>query len=472
MTTTLHNPAVAEVSDIDRSARCSLSFLIIFALGWLVIGGALALLNLIQAHSPAVLSDCAWFTYGRLQAIQETALVYGWLFNAGLAVGLWLLIRLGGAPLRGANYVGIGALFWNLGLTLGLVSIAAGELTSFSLLQLPHYVQPLLLVAFAACAAPGVLAWTGRRAETTYASQWYVVAALFLFPWFFSVTQVMLFFKPVRGVLQNALGAWYGQSLLSLFLAPLSLAVLYYLLPKIKGKVLSAYDSAIYGFWTLVLFGSWTAGRHLIGGPVPAWIPTVAVGASALMLFHYLIVALNLRGIFSSGGVVLGFAGAGFAAYLLAGVVDVIFALRGPASITQFTYFQQAQLQLSLASFSLIIFAAIYYLAPRLYGAAWPSSALVRAHYLASLIGLAVLVTSLAVAGWRQGVALGDAEVSFIEIATRTKPWLQVATAAQALLVVGSLALLVNFLRLMLCKPGPEPSAQFRQPQPLEATAS
>ena len=473
MTTILHNPAAAEVSDIDRSARCSLSFLIFSALGWLLAGGVLALLNLIQVHTPSFLADCAWFSYGRLQALQETALFYGWTVNAGLAVGLWLLIRLGGAPIRGANYVGVGAVFWNLGLTLGLVGIAAGEMTSFSLLQLPSYIQPLMLVAFAACGAPGVLAWTGRRAESTYATQWYVVAALFLFPWFFSVAQVMLLFAPVRGVLQNAVAAWYGQNLLSIFLAPLAIAVLYYIVPKIKGQVLPTYDFAIYGFWSLVLFGSWTGGRHLIGGPVPAWIPTIAIAAAALLLFHHIIVALNLRGVFSTeGNVVLKFAAAGFAGYLLTGIGDAVFAMRGPAVVTHFTFFQQAQLQLALASFTLIVFAGLYYLVPRLFGAAWPSAGLVQAHYMASLLGFVLLVASLAIAGWLQGVALNNAELSFVAIATQTRPWLQVATAAQALLVLGNLAMLVHFVRILLSKSKAESAAQFHQPQALEASAS
>lgn len=473
MTTTLHSPTSAEVSDIDRSARCSLSFLIFSALAWLVVGGALALLNLLQLHSPSLLADCMLLTYGRLQALQETVLIYGWSINAGLAVGLWLLLRLGGAPIRGANFVTVGALFWNLGLTLGLVGIATGEMTSFSLLQLPRYIQPLMLVAFAVCAAPGVLAWTGRRAETTYASQWYVVGALFLFPWLFSVAQVMLLFAPVRGVLQNAVAAWYGQNLLSLLLAPIAVATLYYLLPKIKGRVLPSYDFAIYGFWSLILFGGWMGGRYLVGGPIPAWIPTVAVAASSLVLFHHVILAINLRGVFaSSGSTVLKFAAAGFAAYLVSGVVDAIFAMRGPAGITHFTYFQQAQVQLSLAAFSLVMFAGIYYLAPRLFGIAWPSTSLIRAHYLSVMIGFAVLIGSLAVAGWLQGTALNHADTSFAAIAAQTRPWLQVATAAQALLLFGNLALLIHFMRLALSKPSEESAAQFRQPQVMEASVS
>src|SRR5690606_6192018 len=107
-------------------------------------------------------------------------------------------------------------------------------------------------------------------------------------------------------------------------------------------------------------------GRHLIGGPVPAWVPTVAIAAAAMLLFHYIIVGFNLRGVFSTNGsVVLKFAAAGFAGYLLTGIGDAVFAMRGPALVTHFTYFEQAQLQLALASFSLVVFAAVYYLAPR-----------------------------------------------------------------------------------------------------------
>lgn len=473
MTTPLPNPVSAEVSDIDRSARCPLSFLIVSALGWLLAGGLLALLNLIQLHTPGFLADCAWFSYGRLQALQETALIYGWTVNAGLAVALWVLVRIGGAPLRGANFVAVGGVFWNLGLTLGLVGIATGEMTSFSLLQLPRYIQPLMLVAFAVMAAPGVLAWTGRRAEATYASQWYLVAALFMFPWFFSVTQVMLLFAPVRGVLQSAASAWYVQSFLSLFLAPIAMAALYYLLPKIKGKVLPAYDFAVYGFWALILFGGLGGGRLLVGGPLPAWIPTLSAAALSIVLFHHLIVLINLRGVFSaSGSLVLKLAGAGLAAYLIAAVVDAVFSMRGPAAVTHFTLFQQAQLHLSLAAFSLIVFAAIYYLAPRLFATAWPSAGLIRAHYLSTMLGFAALIVALAVAGWLQGQGLGNPETSFADIAARTRPWLQVATAAQALLLFGNLALVLHFVRLACGKSPAAGSAEFRQPQALEVSAS
>jgi len=472
--TTSSSPALAEVSDLDRSARWPLAFLILASLGWLVFSGFTALLNTLQVLEPRLLADCEWFIYGRLQAIQESAFLYGWAVNAALAVGLWLLVRLGGAPLRAANWVAVGALFWNLGLTLGLGGIAAGHMTSFALFQLPDYIQPLMLAAFAAMAAPGVLAWTGRRERPTFASQWYVVAALFLFPWAFSVAQVMLLFAPVRGVLQPIIATWFGQNFLGLFLAPIAIAVLYYLLPKIKGQVLPAYDFAPYGFWALLLFASWTGGRHLIGGPVPAWLPTTAIAAASMLLFHHLILALNLRGLFAPGGsLALKFAAGGLAAYLLSGLSDAVFSMRGLSVITHFTYFEQAQTQLFLGAFSLSIFAAIYTLAPRLLGIVWPSVTLIRAHFLASFIGIPVLVLVLALAGWQQGVALADAEIPLRTIAANTRPWLQVAAAAQAVLLFGNLTFLVHFAGLLcFSRRGGASIAQFRQLQALEATAS
>jgi cytochrome c oxidase cbb3-type subunit 1 len=121
----------------------------------------------VQLHTPGFLAGCAWLTYGHTQALQETAFVYGWLANAGLALGLWVLARLGGESLRAGNWVIVGSLFWNLGVTLGLVGIMAGDATGHALFQLPRYVQPLLLVAYGAIAVAGVLAWSGRRSEAT-----------------------------------------------------------------------------------------------------------------------------------------------------------------------------------------------------------------------------------------------------------------------------------------------------------------
>ena len=472
MTTAPTAAETAEVTEIDTSARWPLLLLLGSALLWLVFSGILALVNLVQLHTPTFLADCSVLTYGRSSAMQETAFVYGWAANAGLAVALWLLGRLGGAPLRSLNWVVAGTLFWNLAITLGLVGIATGDMTSNAWLHLPRYVLPMMLVAYGTIAVPGVLAWTGRRKEMTFAAQWYAVAALFLFPWIFSIAQMMLVFAPERGVLQALVAGWFVQGAWTLWLAPLALAAGYYLVPKITGRVIPSYDFAALSFWTLLFVGAWTGGRHLIGGPVPAWVATIAVVSCALLLFHYIVVAVNLRGAFSGGGSsVLKFVGFGVIAYVAGGFLDAATALRSLAVHTQFTFFSEGQSQLALnGAFSMMIYGAVYFLAPRLTGRAWPSGALIRAHYAAAVLGTVVLVVALLGAGWVQGHDLNDAAIPFAKIAGYLRPWLLAATAGQALLLLGNLLLATHLLWLVAAKSAAP--AAFSPAPAMEASVS
>jgi cytochrome c oxidase cbb3-type subunit 1 len=349
----------------------------------------------------------------------------------------------------------------------------AGDATGHALFQLPRYVQPLLLVAYGAIAVAGVLAWSGRRSEATFASQWYVFAALFLFPWLFSVAQVTLLWVPLRGVLQAITAGWYAQGVFSLWLAPLALAVAYYVVPKVTGRVLPAYQFASVGFWTLIVIGSWTGGRHLIGGPAPVWISSLAIASCSLLVFHYFIVLLNLRGAIAGGGTVLNLTAFGLLAYVLGGVADAFTSIRGFAVITQFTFFTQAQQQLALyGGISMLFFGALYFALPRLTGKAWNSGALVSGHAVLSVVGVLLLVVSLGGAGWVQGHELLNPAAKFSDIALLTRPWLLAATAAQAVLLLGNLILVVNFLQTLAAKPVVSTAPLFRAPATMEATAS
>lgn len=463
-----------EVSAIDASARFPLLLLVGSALVWLVLSGLLALVNFVQLQSPSFAEACSVMTYGRAAAMQESAFIYGWAANAGLAVVLWILARLGGSPLRSLNWITFGTVFWNSALLLGLIGIATGDATANAWIHLPRYVLPIMVVAHGAISVAGVLAWTGRRQEMTFASQWYAVGALFLMPWLFTAAQVMLVFVPERGVLQPLAAAWFVQGAWSLWLAPLALAAAYYLVPKISGRAISNYDFATLGFWALLFIGPWTAGRHFIGSPLPAWVATLGGVATALVLFHYLIVGLNLRATFSSGGsTVLKFVAFGLSAYVIGGIVDAITAFRGVAVITQFTHFSEAQVQLALTgAFSMTLFGAIYFMIPRITGQAWPSGGMVKFHYFAALLGTVGLVGSLAVAGWIQGHDLNDASVKFGDIAGHIKIWIELATAAQALLVLGNLVLLLHLLRLVAANFKAPVPGNFQAGATMEATAS
>jgi cytochrome c oxidase cbb3-type subunit 1 len=462
----------SELTPTDSSSRVPLLLLLASGLVWLAISGVLALLSAIQLHAPGFLSGCPLLTYGRSTVLAETAFVYGWLANAGLALALWILGRLAGEPLRAQNWVVGGTLFWNIGVTGALIGVAVGDATGFEFLGLPRYVQLTMLFSYAAIAVSGLLAWSERLRQVSFAAHWYAAAALFLFPWILSIAHVMLFAAPVRGVVQAVVAAWFAQSAWTLWMAPLALTVAYYVVPKVTGKVIPSYEFAFLGFWCLIIVGGLTGGRHLLGGPVPAWIPSVAVVSCALLLFHTAVVMLNLRGAFSGSGIALKFIAFGLAAYFVGAIADALTSFHAVAAHTQFTYFDEAQKQLALyGAASTLLFGGIYYALPRITGKAWLSGGLVKAHLGLSIAGILILIGSLTIASVAQSQGLLDPSVSFADIAKNTRPWLMASCAAQAILLLGNLLFLLNFYGTSCMILKLSPPASFNPPAELETHA-
>jgi cytochrome c oxidase cbb3-type subunit 1 len=436
----------SEVTPVDSASSCTLLLLLGSGLVWLIVAGLLGLVAALQLRSPEFLASCPILTYGRTTVLAETAFVYGWLANAGLALVLWVLGRLAGEPLRAQNWAIGGALFWNVGVTGALIGVACGGATGFALLGLPKYVQLILFISYAAIAVSGLLAWAGRLRRVSFASHWYGAAALFLFPWLLSIVHVMLFAVPARGVMQPIVAAWFAQSVWTLWLAPLVLSVAYYVVPKVTGRVLPSYEFASLGFWTLIFVGGLTGGRHLLGGPVPAWIPSLAVVSCAMLLFHTLVVFLNLRGAYGASGIAVKFIAFGLSAYVLGAVVDMLTSFHGIALHTQFTLFDEAQKQLALyGAATTVLFGGIYFALPRITGKAWLSGGLVKFHLTLSVVGILLLLGSLTIASATQSQELLDPKIPLGDIAAHLHVWLTAAAAAQAILLLGNLAFLLNF---------------------------
>lgn len=444
-TPTAEPTAPAENTVVEVAGRLPLLLLAGSAIAWLLLSGILTLAANVQLLQPGFLAQWSFLSYGRTEAMAESAFIYGWIGNAGLAVTLWMLGRLSGEPLRAPNWVVAGASFWNFSLLIALIGIGIGYGTAVPFFELPAVTVPILFISYCAMAVPGVLAWVGRRRDLMFASQWYAVAALFLFPWILAAGYFMLDKSPLQGALQAVVGGWYAQSLWTLWMAPLALAGAYYVVPRVTGKVLPAYDSALVAFWTLLVVGGFTGGRHLIGGPVPVWVPSAAIVTSFILLVHYIVVVMNLRIAWSGGGTALKFIGLGLAAYVLGGLLDAITAIRGVAETTQFTFFDLAQTELALyGGVTLMLFGALYFALPRILGRPWASAGLIRGHWVLSLLGLIVLVVCLAVAGIEQGAGLNNPQVAFAAIADDTRPWLVGAAAGGVALLFGNILWALN----------------------------
>jgi cytochrome c oxidase cbb3-type subunit 1 len=453
---TLEETQPGRVAPIDRSLAPAVPLLAAFGALWLVVASLAGLAASLQLHLPGFLAGEP-LLFGRLRAVEHTLLTYGWLTNAGLAFALWAAHRLGKVELRVGWAPVLGALGWNLALAAGALALLAGRGTGVAWLELPRAFGPFLVASFLAIALWVASAFSRRHTGHVFASQWYILAAILVFPVAHLVAHAMVLRWPSPGVVQAVVAAWHAQHLAALFLGSLALASLHLVIPKSLGAPLRAYYLAPVGFWTFLAFGTWSGTASLVGSPVPAWAQSVGVVGAALLFVPVLIISLTLLPTLAAGGPsgkgspALRFATLGAIAFLLWGAATAALPFRSVSGLLRFTDAESAHAALGLQGFvGFSLLAGLYYLLPRMTGRAWPSAALVAAHYWASLLGLLGLVAVLAGHGWVQASApaltpeaLGQASLG----------WNAAASGFRALLLVGALAFLLNLVLLLLARP-------------------
>lgn len=457
----------------DVSCRWPVLYLFASALLWLFLGLALTLLASVKLNFPELLAGCEWFTYGRVEAAARNALMFGFSSQLGMGLALWLLARLGDTTLVAPGLAFIGIVFWNIALTLGVFGILFDGIGGLPWLEFPKQLEPIMGLAIFLLSLVGFATFAKRKGELV-PSQWYAITALLALPALFLTAQVALLFFPVRGGAQAVIGGWFSQGLQMLWLVPLALAALYYFVPEVTGQSIRSPALATFGFWSSVIFASWTGVAGFVGGPLPAWLVTVSVAASVLLVIPIVLISLNLHvGPPSKRTAAAGFAGLSVFSFSGVGLIFALTTLRCAQSILHFTQFNVALRELFLFGFvAPALFAGVYVVLPRLAGRALPCSLAPIIHLALTGLGLVTVVFASAIGGWKQGWALADAHNSFAFVSAQLKPWLLVHTLGLGVLVFGQVFLAANVLRLVFecLKPLREPVTRlFFETRPVAA---
>lgn len=398
----------------ETALRGPFVFFFVAALVWLLAASALGLIAALKLWMPSFL-NCEWLTYGRVTIVQKNLFIYGWATNALLAVNLWLLSRLTSFEFRNGWIAVFGGLVWNATLIYGVQQIFAGFLNGFSLLEMPREVGPVFAIAFLLAGFWPVVAFARRPSGHTFAAQWYVVGASFLFPIFYLIAQLLVLWCPASGVVQALVASWFVQNLLQLWLAASALGIAYYFIPKVLERPLAGYYLATVGFWTFFLFAGWTAPATLLGSPIPVWIQSVGVVAMVMSIVPIIITAINFHGTFAQNG---GWANAwnstslrwvalGTISFTFVGLLRAIFYTRGYSAIVRFTEFYQGLDHLLVYGFvTMVIFGAAYFILPRVTGALWPSVKLIHVHFWSVTLALIVSTLVSLYGGYQTGLDL------------------------------------------------------------------
>jgi cytochrome c oxidase cbb3-type subunit 1 len=471
------------LSVIDESMRLPVILFATTAVLWLLVGTFFALVASVKLHDPEFLALSAlvehdtpqWaasiynnidqaLTFGRARSAHLNAMAFGWGNNAVFGVCLWIMARLCRAPVRHGGWLLVAGGFWNLGVTLGIIGILSGGLTSVEWLEMPMQVAPLLGLSYVMIGIWGILNFRFRTTKHVYVSQWYLLAALFWFPWLYIIAQIMILWVPARGTVQSITNWWFAHNVLGLWYTPMGLATIYYLLPKVLGKPIYSYYLSVLGFWTLALFYNWAGVHHLIGGPIPVWFVTAGIVGSVMMVIpvvvtainHHMTAAKSFRQVWASP--TLRFTVFGAVNYTLASLAGSTMALRDVNEVTHFTQLTVGHAHHgAYAFFTCVMFGGIYFMMPRLLKREWPSAALIKVHFWSIFWGMVLMLGALHIGGWIQGLQMNNPDIPFTSaeagvttVIGTLKPYLIMRSFSGVLLTVGHVAFAISVIWMIL----------------------
>jgi cytochrome c oxidase cbb3-type subunit I len=459
----------AALGEIDRSCRWPVLMFYLGGIIWLLIGTLLALVASWKMHDPAFLSSWGWLNFGRVRPAHLNAVIYGFANQAAVGTALWLMCRLCRVPLMHGWMIITSGIFWNVGVVVGTVGILIGDSTGIEWLEFPSYATPILFFSYALIGVWAIITFRFRREHHLYVSQWYLLAAFLWFPWLYSAAEILLVIEPVRGTVQSAVNWWFAHNVLGLWFTPIGLATAYYFIPKVIGRPIHSYYLSALGFWSLALFYNWNGMHHLVGGPMPAWLVSVSIVASVMMMIPVVTVAINhhltMRKHFHmlTQSPTLLFIVFGAMNYTATSVHGALSALRSVSEVTHFTHHTIAHAHHGMyAFFTMTMFGAMYYIIPRLTQREWPSSRLIYLHFWACGGGIMIYVISLTIGGVFQGLALKDPSISFLNVVALTRPYLVIRSLSGMMIAVGHLAFSISLIWIMARQLGP-----YRQPLPV-----
>jgi len=458
---TVPQPTPEELNEraaIDRSARYPVMFFFTSAAAWLFFATVLGFVSSLKLRLPGLWDECPYMGYGRLFPVHFNALVYGWAMQAGIGVMLWLMARLTRSRIQHPVALIVLGHVWNAAVSIALISIWFGAGRSIPLLDFPAWIWPVFAVSYALIVVWVIPMFHARRNALFYVSEMYLIGAAIWFPWIF-ITANLIINRGSAPVMGAGANVWYISNLIYFWMAPVALAVAYYIIPKISGRAIYSYPLAQVSFWLLAILAGWTGFSRFMGGPFPAWMPAVSGAASIFILLAIVATVANLlmtlKGCsklweyspslrFTVFGMLM------LATYAVLSAMSSTFLF---GRDLQFSHFLVGLDTLAFYGFfSMTMFGAFYFIVPRITGSEWPSGEKIRTHFWFSTYGILTMVVTMLVGGIAQGGNLAQWDQSFSTSFVNSSAYVVGRCIAWALISFSNLSFLYQLALMFIGK--------------------
>ncbi len=440
----------------DRSARWFIYTSIVFFLVTILIG-------LIMASRflwPDFLGGVSWLSFGRIRPIHTNGVLFGWLLAANMGLAYYVVPRLAGVKLY-SEKLGVATLVLWIVIILGAVAtLAAGDTQAKEYLELDTTLDILVTVAWVMFAV-NMFATIGKRAyKQMYVSLWYLMGTIV----WTAVLWIVANMPVYSGVNDANVNWWFGHNAVGLIFTPMGLSMAYYFIPKSTNNPLYSHKLSIIGFWTIAFLYIWNGAHHILFGPIPTWLQTVAILFSVSLLIPVWTVVTNffgtLRGKWAQGNYIVKFLLAGTVFYLLTCFQGPMHSLRTVNQIVSKTDWIVGHAHMAVfGAFSFFAMAGIYYALPRILNRPLFSDRLAEWHFWLSFVGFLGFAVSLWIGGFVQGLQWMDYTISFVDTVKAMFPYYAVRWVSAILMVTAQCLFAFNILKTARTAPAPSVTA-------------
>jgi len=338
----------------------------------------------------------SWLNFGRLRVFHTNGVIYGWLGLSFLAILNYIIPKLSNRPLISEKMAWAGLAFWTLGVAVGLLGILAGHMEGIEYAEMPWYADLLFVIGYVLAATTYLGTIFASREKSLYVSQWYFILGLtFTALNFIMANTIPMHVAP--GAAGAAITGLWIHNAVGLFITPLGVGIVYYMLPVMLRKPIYSHLLSLVGFWTLAFFYPLGGAHHYFFSPIPWWTQILAVPLTAVLFVVVVTVVYNwlmtLKGDWHQvpKNPALVFVVTGIFAYMATCTQGPFHTLLTVQKVIHFTDWVVAHAHLALlGAFSFFNIGSILYLWPKVTGRKLYKPSLAWTSYVLLVLGFYV----------------------------------------------------------------------------------
>ena len=404
----------------------------------------------IELLLPDLSGGVPWLSWGRLRYDHTQGILFGWLGNAFLAFLYHAVPVLTGRSVTSARLGRWLFGLWNFVIVIpGWMLVLAGFSQPLEWAEFPLVIDAFVVLALVLMAIQFLPPFFARGIEDLYVSSWYIIGGLI----FTLLAYPMGNFVPelVPGARGAAFSGLWIHDAVGLFVTPLALAIIYYVIPAASRRPIYSHFLSMLGFWLLFFLYPLNGTHHYVFSVIPMSAQIGAITASALLGVDVILVVANLLLSLRGTGwfprdVALRFVGTGTVFYL---IVSIQGSIQAQMAVNQAVHFSDWVIGHShLAMLGFATFAAaggIAHAWQRIPWARYSATAMNWAYWLL-VAGVAIMVVDLTMAGIVEA-RIWQSAAPWLDSVRAARPYWLVRTHSAILIAAGFIAFFLGLIK-------------------------